>query len=129
MYSSNCDLTPGIVTQLLSYDVLDGPAHVDTRIFHVMPRVNWFLKHLNQYNFMPSVEISGNSLESVSGTVYSISENYEVLCILNQIIIQALSRWLLIIGRQPFSSLAIDFKDLQANLSQNCNRNIQCRLG
>jgi hypothetical protein len=32
-------------------------------------------------------------------------------------ILQALSNWLLIIARQPFSGLAIDF---QADLSQNC---------
>ena len=34
------------------------------------------------------------------------------------IIEKCLSSWLLIIRRQPFSSLAIDF---QADLSQNCN--------
>ena len=33
-------------------------------------------------------------------------------------ILQPLSNWLLIIARQPFSGLAIDF---QADLSQNCN--------
>jgi hypothetical protein len=43
--------------------------------------------------------------------------------------LQALSNWLLIIARQPFSSLAIDF---QADLSQTVTqtlRNIHCLLG
>lgn len=40
-------------------------------------------------------------------------------------ILQALSNWLLIIARQPFSSLAID---LHADLSQNCNSDTPCNF-
>ena len=40
------------------------------------------------------------------------------LCNICQFILQALSNWLMIMARQPFSCLAIDF---QVDLSQNCN--------
>ena len=66
-------------------------------------------------------------LESPLGALHTLIVQYLYIIII--LILQALSSWLLIIARQPFSSLAIDFQaDFKSKLTRPL-MDIQCRLG
>lgn len=76
-------------------------------------------KYIKERIYLDYISIQppeSNHVRITFGSNYSWVEQHLPIILFKML--QALSNWLLIIARQQFSGLAIDFK---ADLSQNCN--------